>query len=105
MSIAGLSDGALLAVRSARMLATDQSEIGHEGTGMRKSIDISEFTDDGHSGDELKAFEGHERLHGGMQSPIGQQLRHLFLGALYAFDRIGDGAQIIFEDDLLGGLS
>ena len=71
MSIAGLGDGALLAVRPARMLATDQTEIGHEGTGMSKPIDIAEFTDHGYGGNELEALEGHECLHSGLQSPVG----------------------------------
>jgi len=76
MSIATARDTAQALVRTAGGLGRNQAQIGHELARVSKTVDITQLTDGDHGGDQLKAAEGHERLHRGFESPGLQQAEH-----------------------------
>ena len=51
----------------------DQAQIGHELAGMSEAMDVAQFADGDHGGDELEAAKGHEGLDGGLEAPGFQQ--------------------------------
>ena len=57
--VTAFGDGTLSSFASAAVFTGDESEEGHEFSGMRKAPEVAEFTDDGHGSDFLESFTGH----------------------------------------------
>ena len=57
----------------------------------------TKFANDGHGGDFLKSFTGHERVDDGLPLPGIQEGFHVFFEP---FDTV-DGLEVFFEDDLV----
>ena len=51
------------------MLHADQAQVGHELARMSEAVDVTQFADGDHGGDQLKTAEGHEGLNGGFKPP------------------------------------
>ena len=54
----------------------DKSDEGHELARVVETTEISQFADEGHGGDFLKAFEGHDGLNDGFPFPGFEDLFH-----------------------------
>ena len=101
MGVAAFGNGVLAAFAATGVLAGHESQEGHEFSRMVEAPEVTEFTDEGHCGNLLEAFAGHERLHDGLPFPVGEKFLHLFGKALDALQARVDGLQIFFKDDVL----
>lgn len=104
MSVAAFGDGALATFVAGRFLAGNQSEEGHELTWAFEATEITQFADDGHGGDFLESFAGHEGFDDGTPLPIGENLFEFFFEGLDAFEAAVDGLEVSFQNERLGGI-
>jgi len=98
MGIAATGDAAQALVRAAGGLCGNQAKIGHELARMSKAVDVAQFANGDHGGDQLEAAEGHESLHRGFESPGFQESEH---GAFNALDSSMSGInalKVFFQD-------
>jgi len=96
MGVAAFGDGALAAFGTATVFSGNESEEGHELTGMTKAAEISELTDNGHGGDFLKTFAGHEGAHDGFPFPVREDAFEMIFEAGDALEASINGLNIFF---------
>lgn len=69
VTIAAFGDGALLSFRATAFFAGNKPKESHELARVIKASKVSEFPNNGHRGDLLKAFAGHESFDDGFPLP------------------------------------
>src|SRR5579863_4428374 len=70
VSIAGLGDRPKPALRTARVLGGNQSQIAHQFAWMRKAPEVSELGNNGGGGDEVQPAQRHHGAHEGVHTPV-----------------------------------
>ena len=96
MGVAAFGDGALSTFTSAAVFSGDEAEEGHEFARVAKTTEVSEFADDCHGGDFLKAFAGHEGAHDGFPFPIRKDTFEVVFEAIDALKTGVDGLDVFF---------
>lgn len=102
VAVAAAGNGAQTLMGAAGGLGGDQAEVGHELARVLEAVDVAQFTDGDHGGDELEAAEGHEGLDGGFEAPGIQEQKHGSLDPLDAGMIGSDALKVFFEDGLHG---
>ncbi len=69
-----------------------------------EAAQVAQFADQGHGGDLLEAFAGHQGPDHRLPFPVGEDLLHAGGEALDAFVSRVDGLEILFEDEVLYGI-
>src|SRR5436309_2329010 len=102
VAVAATGDAAEALARAAGVLHADQAEVGHELAGMSEAVDIAQFADGDHCGDELEAAEGHEGLDSGFEAPGLQEREHGGFDTLNALVAGVNALEIFLEDRFHG---
>ena len=69
VAVATAGDGTEALALAAGIFRGHQAQVGHELARVLEAMDVAQFADGDHRGDQLKATEGHECLDGGFEAP------------------------------------
>ena len=101
VTVTAFGDRALSSFGTATVFPWDETEEGHELSRMLETAQVSEFANDGHGGDFLEPFAGHESLNDGLPFPGIEDGLHVFFEAFDAIDAGVDGLEVFFQDNLV----
>jgi len=104
VAVTAFGDGSLTPFVATGFFTGDESKEGHELAGALKTTKVTEFADDGHGGDFLESFAGHEGFDNGFPFPVVEDLFHFVFEELDLFQAGVDGLKVAFEDDGLSGI-
>ena len=102
--IAGLGESAAVSCRSAGVLTGDETEISHQLARMRESAQITEFSDDGHGGQEVDGTQRHQRMDYRQRAPRLNLRAQSRFQALDALSTNMYGQPILCEGDVVRGI-
>lgn len=102
VGVASLRDSSLPTFVAAGRFAGNQPKIGHHLAGMIEALEGPEFGNRNHCRQELEAFESHEGIDSGLESPTRKPVGHSCLTTLDSFLGGADRHEIVLQDHFHG---